>query len=289
MTLPVAMRPAVGLMLVACLGAASAAPAPPAVRVATDVTPAQARELMQALLVASPYRLPAPARNGHIRYRLDFGDAAAVLPQTHEQQARSDAQGVQVDVCAGCGHEPAPDAAALARYLAPNPWVESDDRRIRVFAGQSDRGQSLDRRMDALRDAVRAHVNGTIDFSRYDSAARVLETRSGDCTEVALLFAAAARARGIPARVVYGVAYSSRITGKSHVFSPHMWVQAWDGAHWRSFDAGLERFDAGYIALAVGDGDPAAYAPAAGLIRKMRIKAATGVAPSAGAGASVGR
>jgi hypothetical protein len=141
--------------------------------------------------------------------------------------------------------------------------------------------------MLALREGVRARMDGAIDFSRYDSAAQALARRSGDCTEAALLLAAAARARGIPARVVYGVAYSSRFTGQSHVFSPHMWVQVWDGARWRSFDAALERFDAGHIALVVGDGAFETFAPATSIIAELKIEAAAGITPSARAG-SVG-
>jgi hypothetical protein len=80
--------------------------------------------------------------------------------------------------------------------------------------------------------------------------------------------------------VVYGIAYSSRFTGKAHVFSPHSWVQAWDGQRWRSYDAGLGHFDAGHIALAIGDGSAAELAPAMHAIPGMRIVDAYGVLPA---------
>ena len=248
-------------------------------------TPVEARELMQALLVASPYKLPDAARAGHIRYRVRVEGAPWRFPETGEQHARADADAgtTVLDICADCGRETPPDAADLARYRAPGPGIESDDRAVRVFAKHLDRGGSLQRRMLALRDGVHARMDGTIDFSRYDSAAGALARRSGDCTEAALLLAAVARARGIPARVVYGVAYSSRFTGQSHVFSPHMWVQVWDGARWRSFDAALERFDAGHIALVVGDGAFDTFAPATSIIAGLRIEAAAGITPSASA------
>ena len=44
--------------------------------------------------------------------------------------------------------------------------------------------------------------------------------------------------------------------GKQRVFVPHAWVQAWVSGRWQSFDAALPGFDAGHIALSVGDGDP---------------------------------
>lgn len=266
---------AAGLALgLAWMGAALAAP--PAAMVPT---PAQARRLVEALLVASPYKLPDAARRGHIRYRLAFGPGPAPpLVETGEQHVIAQDGGVRVDVCARCGREPAPDAAQLARLRAPGRWIESDAPSIRAFAARHDRGGSLERRMRVLRDAVRARLDGPVDFTRYDSALQAWRARGGDCTESALLLAAVARARGIPARVAYGVAYSSRFTGKAHVFSPHMWVQVWDGARWTSHDAGLERFDAGHIALVVGDGDFDAFAPATAWIARMRIEGAAGIA-----------
>jgi len=278
------MRVTAAIALVTVMAAPRAADAPPA------PTPAQAREWMQALLVASPYKLPDAARVGHIRYRVRVEGAAWRFPETGEQHVRVDGDtGTTVlDICVDCGRETPPDATALARYRAPGPGIESDARAVRNFARPLDRGGSLERRMLALREGVRARMDGAIDFSRYDSAASALDRRSGDCTESALLLAAAARARGIPARVVYGVAYSSRFTGQSHVFSPHMWVQVWDGARWRSYDAALERFDAGHIALLVGDGAFDTFAPATSIIAGLKIEAAGSVTASAKAD-SVGR
>ena len=71
--------------------------------------------------------------------------------------------------------------------------------------------------------------------------------------------------------MVSGIAYSSRFTGQTHVFSPHMWVQAWDGRRWTSYDAGLGAFDAGHIAMHVGDGDPAGMPRLLDGIRRLRI------------------
>ena len=57
-------------------------------------------------------------------------------------------------------------------------------------------------------------------------------------------------------RVVFGMAYSSRFTGRKNVFSPHAWVQVWDQGRWVSYDAALNKFDATHIALASSDGNP---------------------------------
>lgn len=253
-------------------------------------TTEQARAFVQSLLVKSPYRMSAQARSGEIRYRLRFESSRAwTWPQTGEQRATSDANGTELRICDDCGREQAPTDAMLRRYLAPNAWVQSDHRRIRNFARQHTRGGSTRVRMQALVSAIQQHMTGAIDYRDYHDALTALNTRSGDCTEYAVLLAASARALGIPARLAHGVAYSSRFTGQAHVFSPHVWVQVWDGERWTSYDAGLGRFDAGHLALYIGDGSPDGLNGLGRVIRDLRIEEAAGIlqAPPAAA-ASVG-
>lgn len=239
----------------------------------------QARALVRGLLVKSPYRMSAEARAGEIRYRLRFEPKRDwAWPQTNEQRLVVDAEGAELRVCADCGREPPPSADDLRRYTQANAWVRSDDRRIRSFARKHARGGSVAARMTRLVDAVQRHMTGPIDYRDYLDAVAALETRGGDCTEYAVLLAAAARARGIPARLAHGVAYSSRFTGEAHVFSPHVWVQVWDGERWVSYDAGLGRFDAGHIALFVGDGTTDGLRAVAQAMRALRIEDAVGIA-----------
>lgn len=249
---------------------------------ATDDVPVltaeEARAFLRSLFVASPYRLDAVARAGEIDYRLVSGAPSPwAWPQTGEQRVTVEDDGVHVAVCGDCGDEPAPSEAQLRQSLAPNAWVRSDDARIRAFARAQSRGLTVQMRMRALTAAVRAHMTGGIDYRRYDDAVTALESRTGDCTEFAVLLAAAARARGIPARLVHGLAYSGRLAGRTHVFSPHAWVQAWDGRRWVSYDAAFGSFDAGHIALAIGDGDPAALKGLNRTVRQLRIIDAAGV------------
>jgi len=207
-------------------------------------------------------------------------DIAWSWPRTHEQQVALANDTVLVRICRDCGDESRPDATTLKRYSVGNAYVDSDNASIRAFARAHSRGRSTRSRMQSLANAVRQHMTGRISFGEYLTASEALATRSGDCTESAVLLAALARARGIPTRVVSGIAYSSRFTGQAHVFSPHMWVQAWDGQRWISYDAGLGAFDAGHIALHVGDGDPVGMPPLLEGIRKLRILDAYAPVPS---------
>ncbi len=252
-------------------------------------TTEQARAFVQSLLVKSPYRMSAQARAGEIRYRLRFESSREwAWPETGEQRSTTDANGIELRICNDCGREPPPTDAMLRRYLAPNAWVQSDDRRIRNFARQHTRGGSPHTRMRALVTAIQKHMTGGIDYRDYHDALTALDTRSGDCTEYAVLLAASARALGIPTRLAHGIAYSSRFTGQAHVFSPHVWVQVWDGKRWTSYDAGLGRFDAGHLALYLGDGSPDGLSGLARIIRDLRIEEAAGIlhAPAADASAA---
>lgn len=241
-------------------------------------TAEQARAFVQRLLVKSPYRMSAQARAGEIRYRLRFESSREwSWPETGEQRATADTNGTELRICSDCGREPSPTDAMLRRYLAPNAWVQSDHRRIRNFARQHTRGGSTHVRMQALVTAIQKHMTGAIDYRDYHDALTALDTRSGDCTEYAVLLAASARALGIPARLAHGIAYSSRFTGHAHVFSPHVWVQVWDGKRWKSYDAGLGRFDAGHLALYIGDGSPDGLGGLGRVIRDLRIEQVAGI------------
>ncbi len=238
----------------------------------------QARAQIQRMLVASPYKISPAARAGTIRYTFDFADGRVwPWPTTAEQSVRIEGDTIVVTVCADCGDEAVDANAIPTRYREPNPWVDSSSREVAALARSIGPGGSVERRMKRLVEAVQKHMNGAIDFRRYDPASVALRSRSGDCTEFAVILAAAARHLGIPARVVSGIAYSSRFTGQSHVFSPHVWTQAWDGERWTSYDAGLGAFDAGHVALHVGDGSTEGLVEVSRAIMALRLVDVVGV------------
>lgn len=264
------------LSIVTCARAAE--PSPRSSATTPALSAEEARAYLRSLFVPSPYRLNAIALAGEIRYRLTFATPQAwAWPQTGEQAVVVAEDGIRIAICDDCGTEAPPSPQSLRRYLAANAWVRSDDPAIQRFSRQYARGLSVRTRMQTLTDAVRNHMNGPIDYRHYHDAVTALENRNGDCTEFAVLLAAAARARGIPARIAHGLAYSGRLAGSTHVFSPHAWVQAWDGTRWVSYDAAYGKFDAGHIALAIGDGDPAALRGLNRTVRQLRIADAAGV------------
>jgi hypothetical protein len=215
-------------------------------------------DLIERLVVRSPFRIPDGALQGPIRYILVRDTSAgAALPSTGEQAVLVDGPRVIVTICENCGSTGVLTAADRGRFLAANRWVDSDHRSVKLFALKAAGGiHAPDAIMQRLTTAVAKHMTGAVDYLGYASASEALASRAGDCTEFAVLLAAAGRARGVPTRVVFGWVYSDRFSGKRDVFSPHAWVQAWTGSRWVSYDAGLSKFDATHVALAIGDGDP---------------------------------
>ena len=84
------------------------------------------------------------------------------------------------------------------------------------------------------------------------SASEVLRSQSGDCTEHSSLFAALARAVGIPAKMVYGL-----VMDPSGQFFFHNWNEAFADGKWISVDStfGIVPADSSRITLIYGGSD----------------------------------
>lgn len=167
------------------------------------------------------------------------------------------------------GREPPPTAADLQ----PNDWLQSAAPDLVALANRAtaDAATPL-ARMQRIETFVRDYISTKSLDVGYASALEVVRKPEGDCTEHAVLVAALGRASGIPTRVVDGLAYAPGFGGKDEVFVPHAWTQAWVDGRWRSFDAALGGFDAGHIALAIGDGDPWRFYAGLDMLGRIRIE-----------------
>jgi hypothetical protein len=232
-------------------------------------------------VVASPYRISQKDSQQKLRYLLSRADGKApILAATGDQSVVIAGSKAIVTVCRNCGTLEAGEGVRVEDYLRPNAWVQSDNREIRRLARRSGNArESIDTRMRRLVTLVRQRMQGEINFVGYADAVQALHTGRGDCTEFAVLLAALARAQGIPTRVVAGMAYSDRFTGRKNVFSPHAWVQAWDNGRWVSYDAALGDFDSTHIALAAGSGNPDEVAEQLAQLWQLKMERAGVVAP----------
>ncbi len=137
---------------------------------------------------------------------------------------------------------------------------QSDDAEIYALVTKAvtDAGPSKAERAEAMRRFVRTYLNQKSLDVGFASALETARTRSGDCTEHAVLLAAMLRADGIPARGVTGLVYVDQFLGESGVFGYHMWAQALldvgGTPTWVDLDAAIDDkrpFDATHIACSL--------------------------------------
>lgn len=240
---------------------------------ANDLGVAQTDVLARSLVI-SPFRITEGLVKRKLRFVLSRADGEPLqIVATAEQSYQRVDGKVVLTVCADCGDELSSTEQQASLYLLPNAWVQSQDPLVHGLAARAGGpDDSVDMRMRRLARIVEHRLRGVVDDKAYDDALRALKQQHGDCTEFALALAALARAQGIPTRIVFGMAYASRFTGRKDVFAPHAWVQAWDAGNWRSYDAALGGFDSTHIALAIGNGEPAEASKIFAQFPQLRIE-----------------
>lgn len=170
--------------------------------------------------------------------------------------------------------------ANIAEMIKPSRFLQSDDANIialakRAVGNTKDSAQAAKR----IEEFVAKYVKNISLSVGYASATEVAASRRGDCTEFAVLCAALCRAAGIPARVTVGVAYVNDFEGRTGL-GGHAWTEAYISDKWvgldSAFKAGaLGKFDAGHIALASGNGEPANFFNIATTLGRFRIEKIT--------------
>ena len=243
---------------------------------ACATAPNQGTDIFDRTLMAAPRALTRAELDRGMRYVLvpSDGGAPLKLPQTGEQRvaANGDAVIVEITPAPTGGSESGPTEADYA----PNDWLQSKSPDVAALARKAAEGtQGAAEQMRRLETFVRGYITNKTLGVGYASALEVVHKPEGDCTEHAVLLAALGRSLGIATRVVDGLAYAPGFAGKDRVFVPHAWVQAWVDGRWQSFDAALPGFDAGHIALSVGDGDPWRFYAGLDLLGRLSLREAT--------------
>jgi transglutaminase-like putative cysteine protease len=178
---------------------------------------------------------------------------------------------VEIRDAQGFTAEPSRSDAELARFLLPEPLIESDAPEIRAEAEAAVRNVTGAR---AQAERLTRHVNAILDKKptvSLPSAREVLRTKVGDCNEHTALYVAMARALGIPARIAVG------LVSVRGAFYYHAWPEVYlaEGRArglWLPVDPTLNQFpaDATHLRLARGGLDKqAAILP---LIGRLRIE-----------------
>ncbi len=168
------------------------------------------------------------------------------------------------------GRHPTPDTLSPKPYLAAAPYLEVDDPRIRkqareIVGGATDPLEKARR----VRAWVHAHMKPEMDIGIVRSATDVLAHPVGVCRDYAVLFAALARAAGVPARVCGGIVY---FHGS---FYYHAWseIQPVPGAdRWVAFDATLPTDFVDATHLKFAQGDPTAMFQAVRVVGQLKAQ-----------------
>jgi transglutaminase-like putative cysteine protease len=165
---------------------------------------------------------------------------------------------------------PAAGPGAEGPGLGDAPYLNVTDPAIRRQA-EALAGEERDRGLIArrIRAWVRGHVTKLTNVGAPRGAAEIMTSRDGVCRDFATLFAAVARAAGVPTRLCSGVLYFRE------GFFYHAWVECrlTDGEDgWYAFDPTLDDdfVDATHIKFA--QGDPAAMFGVVRVVGRIRAE-----------------
>jgi len=222
----------------------------------------QPSDFFNNLFVNSPRKITRAQVATTLEYTISSRSADVQFSQTPEQRVSALDDGSislkisPIDNLQGSfpyqGNDP-----ELIQSLAPNAWVQNTDEKIVALALKTvAEANSATQAAQMLENFVRQYIENKTLSVGYASALQVLQSKSGDCTEHALLLVAMLKAVGIPARVASGVVYVDQFSNREQVFIPHAWAQAYIEGQWVSYDAALTGFNSGHIQLAQGNGDP---------------------------------
>ncbi|MEE4263796.1 MAG: transglutaminase-like domain-containing protein [Desulfobacteraceae bacterium] len=150
-------------------------------------------------------------------------------------------------------------------YLQSSAFIQSDHQNIQNLARKivADQNTSLEK-VRALVDWVHRNIEKRPVLSLPD-ALSTLENRVGDCNEHAVLFAALARAAGIPCRLEAGLVY---LKGR---FYYHAWNLVYLG-RWITVDSLFGQIPADVSHIRLVAGSPQQQLDLMGLIGKLQLK-----------------
>jgi hypothetical protein len=239
----------------------------PAERAKAMAVPGQMRaDLLAAAAVvpAMKQRIDDPRDVRRLRLRLDGanlsspdlqGVAQTVNGNVVELRDPQDIRASAID----------PDAA---RFLAPEPFIESDAPEIRAEA-ESAAGHAAGSRSRA--EALTRYVNALLEKKptiSLPSAREVLRTKIGDCNEHTALYVAMARSIGIPARIDVGL---TLVHGAFYYHAwPEVYIEERGQGYWLPVDPTFNQFpaDTTHLRLARGGLDKqAAIIPMIGRVK----------------------
>ena len=211
---------------------------------------------------ATPIAVPRSAT--HLKLSVSSPAAGTLPPNDSRQDCRVVGTGTECVLRS----VPSPAGPPEPAYLQPSVAVPSTDPRIKELASTIVAGKTTAREQgQAMLDWIGRNIRK--EPADVFSALDVLETGRAECQGHAYLFAALARASGIPTRVANGLVYSAELKG----FAYHAWNESLIDGAWIAIDPmfGQLQADATHLKLLYGEnlGD---LAPLAAWIGATRVE-----------------
>ena len=220
-----------------------------------------------AIVPAGKPRIVEPRDVRRLRLRLTGAD----VPPDDLGGVGQTVDGDVVEIRDPQGFQPEAADPDVARYLQPEPLIESDAPEIRAEAAVAVRNTTAVR---AQAERLVRHVNAILDKKptvSLPSALEVLRTKVGDCNEHTALYVAMARALGIPARIAVG------LVSVRGAFYYHAWPEVYlaEGrgrGMWLPVDPTLNQFPADGTHLRLARGGLDKQAVILPLIGQLKIE-----------------
>lgn len=121
-----------------------------------------------------------------------------------------------------------------ARFLSPEPHIESDDERIVSLAAQL-QVEPVATMLHKDYEWVAQNIKSESYIAEDHGAAYAIEARKGDCTEIAYLLTALYRAQQIPAHAMGGYVFGGN--GIMEAMDYHNWTEFYLNGAWQIADA----------------------------------------------------
>jgi hypothetical protein len=209
--------------------------------------------------------ITAPRERDRLHLRL-AGVEGVTIPTDARQHGDGRELTIVRERVAGATYQLPYDGAEWRGELAPTMFLQSDHPKVRAAArvavgDERDPLAAAERLRHWVHDALEQRPAATL-----PNALQVLETRAGDCNEHAVLYAALARAVGLPARVVAGLVY------QNDAFLYHAWNEVWLGNGWVTVDAIFDQMPVDVTHIKLVEGGPETHAALVPLIGKLSIR-----------------
>lgn len=230
-------------------------------------------DLVSAAAIPAGRSIPSPRELRRLSLRLSGLPADRTLAFPPRQTLEGEILRIQREENESFQTFPLPEREdRFAKDLEPTAFLQSDDPELRslvrkILADESDAARAARKMLrwvfENLEKVPTVSVPNALD---------VLRSRQGDCNEHAVLYAAMARAAGLPARVVAGTVYMPADDGEgAGAFYYHAWVEVWLG-RWTAVDPTFGQFPADATHVKFLEGGPETHGGLLGFIGKIRME-----------------